>query len=147
MSTYERPAIALAATSAMLDAALAEAARIGIAVSVAIVDESGVLKAFARSDEAGVATVQVAIDKAYSAVGIGAPTIVWSEMLESNVRLASGFGGIERFVTLGGGIPLMADGRIAGGIGVSGAHQESEDVAIAQAAVAVFAAGLTPAAS
>jgi uncharacterized protein GlcG (DUF336 family) len=142
MSTYERPAIALAGTSAMIEAALAEAAQIGIAVSIAIVDESGVLKAFARCDNAGVSTVQVSIDKAYAAVGIGAPTMVWSEMIADNVRLAAGLGGIDRFVMLGGGIPLMADGRIAGGVGVSGAHQESQDIAIAQAAVAVFEAGL-----
>ncbi|MGH3184750.1 MAG: GlcG/HbpS family heme-binding protein, partial [Streptosporangiaceae bacterium] len=59
---------------AMIEAAERKAAEMGHPFVIAIVDDSGVLKAFSRMDGAPLLSVQVAQDKAYTAVGFGIAT-------------------------------------------------------------------------
>jgi uncharacterized protein GlcG (DUF336 family) len=124
----------------MLDAGLGAAEPTGKRFSIAIVDDAGVLKAFARMDGASLVSVQVAEDKAYTAGASGRASHQWDEMLESDPPLGRGVPtGIRRLVTFGGGYPIRLDGELVGGIGVSGAHY-SEDMQIAQAALAAVGA-------
>jgi uncharacterized protein GlcG (DUF336 family) len=64
----------LAAAQQVLAAGIAEAERIGVAVSVSVVDAGGVLRACARMDGAEIAGETLAVDKAYTAVAYRTPT-------------------------------------------------------------------------
>nr|BFD87677.1 heme-binding protein [Streptomyces sp. Xyl84] len=126
----------------IVDAAKEAAAGLGIPSSVAVVDESGHLNAFGRMDGAGLLTVEIAQDKAYTAAGFGLPTDQWHDFIKDDAPLAAGAPtGIRRLIVFGGGLPLTVDGEIVGGIGVSGGHW-SDDVKIAKAAVAAFEAAV-----
>jgi uncharacterized protein GlcG (DUF336 family) len=135
---FSRPTIAADAAWAVVDAAVAEARRLGITVSIAVVDESGVLKAFVRMDGAPIPAVQLSQDKAYTAAGFAMATDAWPPRLEADRAFAiGGPAGVDRLIVFGGGCPLTVNEVVVGGVGVSGAH-ETEDVAVARAALAAF---------
>jgi uncharacterized protein GlcG (DUF336 family) len=122
----------------MCAAARGRAAEVGALVSVAVVDAGGHLVAFERMDGAEIAGPVLARDKAYTAVAhrcatadLAAPSAPGGEL----AGLASADGG--RYVCFGGGLPLWWDGRVVGGVGVSGGTAE-QDVACATAAATVF---------
>jgi uncharacterized protein GlcG (DUF336 family) len=129
------------AAQAALAAGLAEAGSIGKAFVIAITDAAGELKSLHRMDGAPYMSVQVAIDKAYTAGCFGRSTAAWDDAVESDGPLARGArSGIHRLVTFGGGIAIK-DGGILGGVGVSGGHY-SEDIQVAEAAIRAL--GLEP---
>ena len=66
-----RPTMAGESSRRMVDIAVAEAAAMSVAVTVVIVDESGVLKEMYRMDGAPLVSVQTAMSKAYAAAAIG----------------------------------------------------------------------------
>jgi uncharacterized protein GlcG (DUF336 family) len=68
-----RPTVSGAVSRRLIDAALAEASRASVSVTVVVVDESGVLKELVRMDGAPLVSVQTAINKAYAAAAIGMP--------------------------------------------------------------------------
>jgi len=134
--------ITLAAAQQAVSAGIAEAERIGVAVSVAVVDAGGVLRAFARMDGAEIAGEVLAVDKAYTAVAHRTPTAELGALAQPGGELfglqANGRG---RYVMFGGGLPVSdGDGNVAGAVGVSGAAV-ADDVACAEAARAALAAG------
>lgn len=101
---------------------------------VAVVDESGLLKAFLRMEGTRRLSIDVATNKAYTAVS-GRPTHLWHETLEKDAVLGAGArGAIDRLVTLGGGYPVIVGGEVVGGIGVAGGHY-TEDMAAATRAL------------
>lgn len=105
---------------------------------VAIVDESGVLKAFSRMDGTPLLSVQVPHDKAYTAAGFGLVTDAWHDFVKNDPPFAAGAPtGIDRLVVFGGGYPINIGGRVVGGVGVSGGHY-SQDMEVAKAALAVL---------
>jgi uncharacterized protein GlcG (DUF336 family) len=115
-----------------------EAAGIGAFVSVAVVDAGGHLVAFERMDGAEIAGPVLARDKAYTAVAHRCPTADLAEPSAPGSELAglaSADGG--RYVCFGGGLPLWWEGRVVGGVGVSGGSA-AQDVACARAALTVF---------
>jgi uncharacterized protein GlcG (DUF336 family) len=133
---FEKASISTELARQMVAAAEARAAAIGVAMVIAICDESGVLKAFSRMDGAPLLSVQIAQDKAYTAVGFGMPTHAWHDFIKDDPPLAAGaVGGIERLVIFGGGYPIELSGRLIGAIGVSGG-QYTQDMAVAEAALA-----------
>jgi uncharacterized protein GlcG (DUF336 family) len=118
----------------ILDAACAWAASLGVQVSVAIVDDGGNLKAFIRMDGAEIAGPSLAVDKAYTAVANRIETHELARQAAPGgplFGLHANAGG--RFVIFGGGVPIVVDGVVVGGIGVSGAAVE-QDIACATAA-------------
>jgi uncharacterized protein GlcG (DUF336 family) len=107
--------------------------------AIAVVDAAGHLCAFARMDGAPVQGIQIAQDKAYTAAGFGMPTSRWPELMAEDAAIAAGAAaGIDRLVAIGGGLPLVVDGHVVGGIGVSGGRW-TDDVAVAEAGAAVLA--------
>ncbi|NHD16059.1 MULTISPECIES: heme-binding protein [unclassified Actinopolyspora] len=101
--------------------------------AVAVVDESGQLKAFLRQDGAKLNAVQVAQDKAYTAASSKMSTETWSEKLSADAVLgAAAPTTIDRLAPMGGGLPIVVDGETVGAVGVSGAHW-TDDVKIAEA--------------
>jgi uncharacterized protein GlcG (DUF336 family) len=137
--TFPKASISTEAARRAIEAAEAKAAEIEVPMDIAIVDDSGVLKAFSRMDGAPLISVQVAQDKAYTAAGFGLPTHGWHDFIKDDAPLADGApAGIDRLVVFGGGYPLMVGDQLVGGIGVSGGHY-SEDMAVAEAALATLA--------
>ena len=129
----QRPSVGAALARRIIDGAVAHAEQTGGAFTIAVVDESGVLKALHRMDGAPLVSVQVSQDKAYTAIGFGIPTHGWHEFIKDDPPLAAGAPtGIDRLVIFGGGYPIVHDGAVVGGVGVSGGHY-SQDMAVAEA--------------
>jgi uncharacterized protein GlcG (DUF336 family) len=135
---FEKTSVTSDLAQRMIAAAEAKAGEIGVPMVIAVCDESGVLKAFSRMDGAALLSVQIAQDKAYTAVGFGMPSDGWHDFIKDDPPLAAGaVGGIERLVIFGGGFPITVGERVAGAIGVSGGHY-TQDMEVAQAGLAVL---------
>ena len=112
--------------------------RQGINVSVAVVDDGGNLKAFARMDGAELAGIDLARDKAYTSVANSIATHDLATLAQPGGDLfgiQANAGG--RYVIFGGGVPLRRGDRIVGAVGVSGGTP-AQDVACASAGVAAW---------
>ena len=130
--------LTLGAAKAMMKVAMAEGRRIGVALSVAIVDQGGQLVAFERMDGADLVTIGLAQDKAWTALMNRMPTCDLAPLVQPGAE----FYGYEsigrgRTIVFAGGMPLLRDGVLVGGVGVSGGSI-AEDQAAAEAAVAAF---------
>jgi uncharacterized protein GlcG (DUF336 family) len=126
--TFPTAAIARESAEALVAAASAAARDIGIRVTIAVTDAGGHLTAFARDDGAPFLTANVAIDKAWTAASFGLPTHTWADIV-ANPALAS-LAHQPRLVAVGGGMPIVLDGRVVGGIGISGGNaQQDRDAA------------------
>jgi uncharacterized protein GlcG (DUF336 family) len=134
-----KPCISAAGADVALTAAAEHAAELGLAVSIAVVDESGVLKSFLRQDGASVISGELAVDKAFTAVamGFGVPTNELFDMVKDKPPLVSNLPGRGRLLFLGGGFPIKRDGTVIGAVGVAGGHYE-QDMQIAKAAIAAI---------
>jgi len=136
--TFEKASITTELAHRMIAAAEQKAHEIGQPFVIAIVDESGVLKAFSRMDKAPLLSVQVAQDKAYTAIGFGLSTDAWYDFIKNDPPLAAGAPtGIDRLVIFGGGYPITIDGQVVGGIGVSGGHY-TQDMEVAKGGLSVL---------
>ena len=135
--TAVRPALKLnhAAALRVLDAAVEAAAKMGVPQCIAIVDEGCNLLAFVRMDGSRVLSVDSATRKAMTAATTGQPSSQLAP--EKAPLLAQATNG--RMTGLPGGLPLIFEGHIVGGIGV-GSGTSEQDVEVAQAAISVFAA-------
>lgn len=125
-----------------MSAALAEAHRLGVRVSLSIVDASGQLIHLAHMDGAPAPSRDIAHDKAWTAAGFGLATSAWEERLASmppSVR--DGLLQRPRLAMFGGGVPVKVEGMVVGAIGVSGATA-AQDEQCAQAGVAAILAAL-----
>lgn len=124
-----KTALSLAAARDIASAAEAEARKNNWNVSIAIVDESGRLLYFQRMDDTTNASVDIAIAKAQHAANYRRDTKFHEDALDNgkNVVLALPDG-----MPLEGGLRLIANDKIIGGIGVSGVRS-TEDAQIARA--------------
>ena len=135
-ATSTRPTVSSATARRLIDVALAEAGRESVAVTVVVVDESGVLKELVRMDGAPLVSVQTAINKAFAAVAIGMPPDDFYAAIESDGAAVAEFATRPGLALIAGGLPLIVDGRPAGAIGVAGAMTGAEDRRIAEVAIA-----------
>jgi uncharacterized protein GlcG (DUF336 family) len=116
-----------------LGAAARAAETLGIKVNIAIVDSSGVLAGFLRMPGAPLHSVEIALDKAYTAASFGLPTSQWTKVLKGHsAAVQQGLPARPRFVAFGGGLAIVEDGHRMGAIGVSGGSEE-QDEQVAQA--------------
>ena len=129
--TVAKAGISSEAAQRLIAGAEAKAAELGKPFVTAVVDDAGVLKAFSRMDGAPLLSVQIAQDKAYTAVGFGIPSHAWYPMIKDDPALLNGVpSAIDRLVIFGGGIPIKVDGDLVGGVGVGGgSHQQDREVA------------------
>ena len=105
----------------------AEARKNGWPVAIAILDTSGNLVAYEKMDNTQTASIQVAIDKGKSAAIYRRPTKVFEDIVAKggaglrvmNLRDAS---------VVDGGLPIVVDGKVIGGIGVSGVAGDQDGV-------------------
>jgi uncharacterized protein GlcG (DUF336 family) len=113
----------------MAAAAEAKAAAEGWPVAIAVVDDGGHLLCLYRLDGTQLGSIEGAIEKSRSAVLYKRPTKSWEERLAEG-RI--GYLNLPGLVPVEGGIPVILDNQIVGGIGVSGVRS-GEDAVIAQA--------------
>jgi len=111
-----------------IEAAIQEAITLGVKINVAISDNSGNLVAFLRMPGAFPQSINIAIDKSYTAAGFGFPTADWMKVFGDNEAMKLGFSAQPRHIIFGGGLPIRSEGILLGGIGVSGASEEQDSV-------------------
>jgi uncharacterized protein GlcG (DUF336 family) len=115
----------------------AKAKEIGQPMNIAVVDAGTNLKAFTRMDGAWLGSIDIAINKAFTAKAFDLST----KDLGENSQPGQQFYGIQesnhgRVMIFAGGVPLVVDGKIVGAVGVSGGSGV-QDQSVAEAAAAV----------
>jgi len=121
----------------MVNAAVAKARELGVSENVTILDDGGNLKAFSRMDGAPVPTIEMAQNKAYTAL-LGVSTQDFFNFIQGDPSLLAGIPTLARMAAWGGGFPIKVDGEVVGAIGVSGAPTVQNDVDCARAALALL---------
>jgi uncharacterized protein GlcG (DUF336 family) len=129
--TITKQSVSHESAQKMVAAAVAKAAELGVPQVVAVLDESGLLKAFCRMDGAALISIEVAQNKAYTAL-FGMPSQDFYNFIKDEPALLAGVPHIPRIAIFGGGLPIKVGDKVVGGIGVSGGTVE-QDVACAQA--------------
>ena len=127
------PEAALKAAQAALEKCRAQ----GYQVAVAVVDRAGIAQVLVRDRHAGPHTVDVATNKAWTAVSFKTPTRDLERLTRPGETM-SGLRSTPRFVAIGGGVTVEGGGALMGAIGVSGAPGGDADHACAAAGVAAI---------
>ena len=125
------PAISLEQAKKAMAGAEAEARKNNWNVVIAIVDSGGNIVMLQRLDDAQFGSIDVARQKAHTAVAFRRPTKVFQDLIAQggvNLRLLK----LEGASVLEGGVPIVLGGKIVGAIGVSGVTSQ-QDAQIAQA--------------
>lgn len=120
------PGITAEAAAAAVQAAVAHAESRGWKINAAVVDRGGNLMAFLRMPGAFLHSIEIAIDKAYTAASFGFPSKDWMAMIGHDEGMKLGFSVRPRLIVFGGGLPIGDDEWI-GGIGVSGASEAQDE--------------------
>jgi uncharacterized protein GlcG (DUF336 family) len=120
----------------MVNAAVAKARELGVSENVTILDDGGNLKAFSRMDGAPILSIEMAQNKAYTAL-FGVSTQEFFDSIQGDPSLLAGIPTLSRVAAWGGGFPIKVDGEIVGAIGVSGAPTVQNDIDCAKAALAL----------
>lgn len=115
---------ALAAVQAAVRAGL----EMGVNINVAVVDVGGNLLAFLRADSAFLPSIAIAQDKAYTAVGFGMSSGKLYGVLKDDVAVCDGIAKQPRVALFSGGLPIVFNDEVIGGIGVSGASAEQDEL-------------------
>jgi uncharacterized protein GlcG (DUF336 family) len=125
-----------AVASALLADVERRAREAGVGLCAAVCDEAGLLAGFVRTDGARPHNVTLARVKAETAMSFGMDTRQWREFCDGDqTTLAGLLGGLSTIALFGGGVPILADGVVVGGLGVSG-PDEKQDVEFATGAIA-----------
>ena len=123
----------LAEAKRMIAAAEQKAQELGVPMVIAVVDIGGNLVAQHRMDGALLASISLALDKAYTAVALKMSTDQVAVAVSPGQPLCglnTANGG--RFIIFGGGFPIVENGTIIGGFGVSGGSVD-QDMMVAKA--------------
>jgi uncharacterized protein GlcG (DUF336 family) len=136
-NSFQKSSITVEAAQRLVLAAEAKARAMGKPMVIAVVDGDGTLKAFSRMDGAPLLSVQIAQDKAYTAISFSMATHDWFEFVKNDPPLLHGIIKTDRLIVFGGGYPIQSEEGMIGGIGVSGGHY-SDDMEVAQAGLAAL---------
>jgi uncharacterized protein GlcG (DUF336 family) len=139
MSSFVKRSIDIGTAVKAVEAAAAQAAQVKLRMSIAICDESGVLKHFHRMDGASTLSASIAQDKAYTSAVTGMATHAWFEFIKNDPPLLHGIVHTPRLTVFGGGFPIREEGVVIGSIGVSGGHYTQDMECARQALTAIGA--------
>jgi uncharacterized protein GlcG (DUF336 family) len=134
----ETKRITLTAAKLMGDKALEKSEEIGKPFVFSVVDAGGHILYTQRMEDAFLTSVSIAIDKAFTAATMKRAT----HMLTERVKPESELFGLNytnngRIIPFGGGLPVIVDGEVIGGVGASGGSVE-EDIAVAKTALEIL---------
>lgn len=136
--TIEKKALTIDGAKRVIAAAVAYAKKNNAPGGViAVVDEGGNLMALERLDGTFAAGANISIGKARTAVLFKRPTKAFEDIIK-NGRTAMVALPDAYFTPLQGGVPIIIDGQIVGGVGVSGAASAQQDEELAMAGAGVF---------
>ena len=133
-SLTTRPAhLSHAAALIACKAATAKSAQIGVPMNIAIMDASLYLQHFTRLPGAKLTSIDIAINKAFTAAGHRVPTSSYKQQVTPGgaaYGLATAGANHGRFTYVGGGVPIVLDGEVVGAVGCStGTPAQDEEVA------------------
>ncbi len=122
----------------LVEGAVRSSLALAIPMCIAVADESGNLIAFKRMDGGKISSISIAIDKAFTAAAARKGTHVYNQLCQPGqptfgIHITNG----GRFSIIGGGLPVVVDGAIVGGVGIS-SGTAGEDQVVAQAALDHF---------
>jgi uncharacterized protein GlcG (DUF336 family) len=137
-NVVKKHSISYELTQKMVDKAVAKATELGVSENVVILDDGGNLKAFGRMDGAPLPTIEMAQNKAYTAL-FGISTQEFFNFIKGDPSLLAGVPTLSRMAAWGGGFPIKVNGEVIGAIGVSGAPAVQNDVDCASAALTLVA--------
>ena len=119
-----KPVLTTEAARAVADAAMAEATKQNLRMSIIVVDDGGHPLFFIRmSEQIAAGSFEAALTKAQSAAMFKRTTLSWEEAAKDRHVILK----IPNVMPLGGGVPLIVDGMGIGAIGVSGASGAKDD--------------------
>lgn len=113
-------ALSLPLASQIATEAVNACAANGYAVSVAVVDRAGVVRALLRADNAGAHTIGASQQKAWTSASAKNTTQAMMEGSQKNPAAAN-LGDIPGFLLLGGGVPIKVGNETIGAVGIGGA--------------------------
>jgi len=128
------PTIKLDQAKKAADAALAESAKRGWPMCIAVVGPSGDLVYFVKMDDCQYASISIAQHKARASAKYRRPTVVFERLLGRG-PFFSYLATLDDVIASRGGNPIVLDGKIIGAIGVSGGTGSQDDL-ISQAGAA-----------
>jgi uncharacterized protein GlcG (DUF336 family) len=139
--TFSTKSLTPEAALAAARAALEHCRKAGYQVGVAVVDRGGLPQVFLRDRYAGAHTVDVAMNKAWTAASFRIPTASLAAETQAGKEM-SGIRATPRVMALGGGLVMESGGSVVGAIGVSGAPGGEADDACAKAGIKAIADAL-----
>jgi uncharacterized protein GlcG (DUF336 family) len=131
--------ITLAKAKKALEAAEKKAEELGVAVSVAVVDEHGVLIAASKMENAFLISPKFAFEKAFTSANLMLPTeslLAYAADNKPYFGVNTLFGG--QLTAIAGGLPVKMNKKVVGAVGVGGSADTSQDVACSKEAVKVL---------
>jgi glc operon protein GlcG len=130
------PSLKLTSEGAMklLQAAMAKGKEMGVGQCISVVDAGGHLLAFVRMDGAFSQSIDTSLMKAMTAASYGIPTGDIAPGIDLKLAIATR----GKRINLPGGLPVIVDGHVIGGIGV-GSGTGEQDRQVANAALAALA--------
>jgi uncharacterized protein GlcG (DUF336 family) len=138
----------LADAKLMIEAAKKKAEEIQVAETIAIVDDGGHLIALERMDGARITGPEIASAKAFTAAGHKRSTHLFNKEPNGPALPGNEAYGIQlmfpgKFTIFVGGFPIVVDGEVVGGVGISGGNG-AQDTAVGTAALAALKEALAP---
>lgn len=136
--TIQQESLSLEDAQRLIAAGQEKAQEIGQPQNIAVVDAGGNLISFAHMDGAWIGSIDIAINKAFTARAFDLPT----NTLAENSQPGAQFFGIHasnggRVMIFAGGVPVKRGDQVVGAVGISGGQGE-QDQAVAEAAAAAF---------
>ena len=128
------PAVTLEQAKKLASGAVAEANKNSWKVAIAIVDPHGFLKYYEMMDDTQTASATISVEKARTAAMFRRPTKMMEDMISGGRTAVLGLKGA---LPVEGGLPILVDGKVIGGIGISGLTSPQDGV-VAQAALDSF---------
>ena len=135
MHTYKT--LTLAEAHTILDAAQKKAEELGIPEVLCVADNAGYPIALRRLDGGKVTSVQIAMNKAFTAAGHRKPTHMYKNAVPGEEAFGIFTQHDGRFTVFVGGLPVVLDGQVVGSIAASGGNGE-QDIAVCEAGIAAF---------
>jgi uncharacterized protein GlcG (DUF336 family) len=129
--------LSLAEAELILDAAQRKAEELGVPHVLCVADSAGYPIALRRLDNGKVTSVQIALNKAFTASGHRRPTHQYKNALPGEEAFGIFTQHDGRFTVFVGGFPIAVDGQVVGSIGASGGNGE-QDTAVCEAGIAAF---------
>ena len=122
----------------MITAAEEKAKSIGVPMVITVLDDGGNMVAQHRMDDALLVSVEISLNKAYTALAVKISTDKIGELAQPGKTLY-GIQNSSRMIIFGGGFPIKVGDKVIGAIGVSGGSVE-DDIQCAKAGLAAFSA-------